>query len=189
MYDLGDVLREASPNVLSVENCPFYIYQSWDFSSCSLQYIHLNKQSTSDQVTAKRGTVRIPFLGQRKAVEFTLNCALELAVLSSVLTCSYRYIPQDFLLLFHIIVLPFPQQQVMAPQAPQPDVIGSKFELNNWCFIQSGTCCDTAAMHPPLSTLQRCTCSHWTFDPECTFKTLHKTGQSKNKMHYAIECK
>jgi len=42
----GDVLRQTSPNVLSVESSPLYIYQTWDFSCYSSHYIPVNTQST-----------------------------------------------------------------------------------------------------------------------------------------------
>jgi hypothetical protein len=37
MYDPGDLLRQSSPDIPSVEECSSYINQPWDFSCCSLQ--------------------------------------------------------------------------------------------------------------------------------------------------------
>jgi len=60
MYDPGDVLGQTPPDVLSVEEWPFYIYQIWDFSCCSSLCLPVNEQTTSDQLTANRGTFGIP---------------------------------------------------------------------------------------------------------------------------------
>jgi len=60
ILDLGDVLRQTSPDFLSVEAFPVYIYHTWNFTCRSLQCIPANKQTTSDRLTANRGTVGIP---------------------------------------------------------------------------------------------------------------------------------
>jgi len=50
----------------------------------------------------------------------------KLAVTHSILTCSSLYNLQDNPLLFVIIFLTFPQQQVMPPETLQPGVIGAE---------------------------------------------------------------
>jgi len=55
----GEVLRQPSPDVFSVEKCALYIYQKWDISYRSSRYIPANKQTTSDRLTANCGTIGI----------------------------------------------------------------------------------------------------------------------------------
>jgi len=59
--DPGYVVTQSSPDLLWVEECPFYIYQKWDISCCSSQCIPVNKETTLDRLTANRGTVAIPW--------------------------------------------------------------------------------------------------------------------------------
>ena len=60
MHDPGDVIRQTSPDILAIEECPFYIYHKWDICCRSSRWIPANKQTTSDRRTAHRGTVGIP---------------------------------------------------------------------------------------------------------------------------------
>jgi len=53
-------MGQTSPDVLSVEEWPFNIYHTSDISCCLSRCIAVKKQSTSDWLTAKRGTVGIP---------------------------------------------------------------------------------------------------------------------------------
>jgi len=60
MSDPGNVLRQTSPDVLSIEECPFYLYQHWDISCHSSRWIPVTKGTTADWLTATGGTVGIP---------------------------------------------------------------------------------------------------------------------------------
>jgi len=60
MYGSGDVFRESSPDILSVEEFPCEDYHACDFSCRSLRCIPANKDTTSAQLTANHGTVGIP---------------------------------------------------------------------------------------------------------------------------------
>jgi len=115
MSDPGNVMSQTSPAILSVEECPFYIYQTRDFSCRSPQSISVNKPTTLVKPTANRGANGIPCNLQLYAAGFILNRTCMLAVTHSILTCRYLYIPQDFPVLFIIIFLTISQQQVMAP--------------------------------------------------------------------------
>jgi len=73
IWDPGDVLRQTSPDVLSVEGFPLYIYQTWDFTCRSLQCSTANRQTTSDRLTANRGTIGIPCNLKPSAVRYILS--------------------------------------------------------------------------------------------------------------------
>jgi len=60
MKDPGDVLRQTSPDVFSIEECPFCVYQIWDIICRSSRCIHVNKQTTSDRLTANGRAIGIP---------------------------------------------------------------------------------------------------------------------------------
>jgi len=60
MLDPVDVLRQTSPDILSVEDCPLYIYQTRDFSCRSWKCSPLNIPTISDRLTAIRRNIRIP---------------------------------------------------------------------------------------------------------------------------------
>jgi len=45
-----------------------------------------------------------------------------------------------------------------------------RIEQNNSRFIQYATRWDPTTMHTPLSSPQRCKCSHWRYDPGCKVK-------------------
>jgi len=53
-------MRQTSPDVPSVEECPFYICQTLVISCTSSRYIPANTQSWSDRLTAHRGSFGIP---------------------------------------------------------------------------------------------------------------------------------
>jgi len=56
----GDVKWQTSPDILSAEEFPCYIYQTWDISCRSSRYIPANIQTTSPRLAANHGTVGIP---------------------------------------------------------------------------------------------------------------------------------
>jgi len=51
MYDPGNVLRQTSPDVLSFEEWPGYINETWDIRCHSSRCIPVNTQTTSDRLT------------------------------------------------------------------------------------------------------------------------------------------
>jgi len=60
IQDLGNLLRQTLPYVLFVEECLFYINQTWDSSCHSPWCIPVNKSSTLDRLTINHGTIPIP---------------------------------------------------------------------------------------------------------------------------------
>jgi len=58
MQDRRDVFRQISSNIVSIEESHFHNYQTSDFRCLSPQCIPVNKQTTSDQLTANGGMVR-----------------------------------------------------------------------------------------------------------------------------------
>jgi len=124
MRDPGDVLRLISPDILSFEECPFYIYHTWHFSCCISRWIAANRQTTSDRPNANRGTVGIP-CSYTQLDSAWIKCARWLSLIQFWLIATL-YNLQDFLLLFVIIFLTLPQQQVMATKTDQPGEIGSE---------------------------------------------------------------
>jgi hypothetical protein len=76
----------------------------------------------------------------------SLNWTHRLAVTHSVLTYCELYNHQDIALCFVIIFLNFPQQQVKAPQTPQPGPIGSR-----WSWMAGAS-----SSAPPGATQMQC---------------------------------
>jgi len=114
----------------------------------------------------------------------------KLPINSSGLPTSFHYlVPQDFPLWFIIIISSLPQQQIMAPQAPQRVDSGTESRRTTAISIRT----------PPAETqLQRrhhlvhldaasATTAHMTLDAQ--WKIVHKTWSSKNKTQHAIGCK
>jgi len=188
MWDPGDVLRQTSPDVLFVKECPFYIYQRSDFSHSSPQYIHVNKQATSDWLTANRGTMGIPSNLVLYAAGFSLNRTCKLAVTESILSCRDLYIPQDFPLLFVIIFLTFSQRQIMAPQAPQLCAIG--FESSRMTGALSNAPPAETQLQYRHQLVRRDTAIAATknMTQYARLKTVRETEQSKNMKQHAIGC-
>jgi len=105
MYDPGDYMRHTSPDVISVEECPFYILPTWDFGCLADPFIPVNKQTTSVRLTANCRTVWNPCNLQLHAARLILSKTCKFAITHSILTWSYLYIRQDFPLLFVITFL------------------------------------------------------------------------------------
>jgi len=176
------------PDVPSDEECPFYIIETGNFRCPSPQYIHENKQPTSDRLTVNWGTLGIPSNLQLYVAGSTLNGTCKSAVPSSILTSRYLYIPQDFPLLFVIIFLTFPQQQITAPQPPQSGAIGSE-----------SSCTTGTLSNSPSAEIQQ-QCSHLyvhcnaaieatkNIPQDAHLKMVHKTGLRKNMKQHAIGC-
>jgi len=60
LWDPGDVFRRTSSDVLSIEECPFYIHQKCIITCHSSLCNADNKQTRSDRLSAHPGTVGIP---------------------------------------------------------------------------------------------------------------------------------
>jgi hypothetical protein len=60
MEDTRNDIRQTSPDVLSIQECPYYIYETWNFSCCLLYCVPVNKQTTLDCLSANHRTIRIP---------------------------------------------------------------------------------------------------------------------------------
>jgi len=101
------VLRQTSPDLLSIEECPSDILQTLDFSCCSPLFNPVNDQTTWGWLTASPGTVRNPCNLQLYAVGFVLSRKCKLAITHYILTWCWLYIPQDFPFCFMIIYLFF----------------------------------------------------------------------------------
>jgi len=182
-------LRQTSPQDLSVKQCSFDNDQTSDFGHRLPHNIPVNKPTTSDLLTANDGTVGIPCNLQLYPAGFRLNRKCKFAVDHSILTWRYLYIPQNFPLLFVIIFLTLPQQQVKAPHVPQPPAIESK---------SSRTTGDSSNA-PPAETQQQCShhqivdhiaanASTENMTRDSHLKTVYKTGQSKNRKLHPMGC-
>jgi len=60
MYYHGDSLRQTSADVLSLEHCPIYSWQSCNFSCRTPQFIPVNKQTTTDWHIVHLGLWKTP---------------------------------------------------------------------------------------------------------------------------------
>ena len=102
MSDPGYVLRQTSPDDLSIEEFAFYIYQSQDVSCHLLQCIPAKKLTIiiGPIYCKSRDRWNHPQLG------CIMSRTCKLTVIHSFVTCSLLYIPQDFPL-FIIIFLIF----------------------------------------------------------------------------------
>jgi hypothetical protein len=180
IQDPGDVLKQTSPDVLSVEECPFSIYQTSDFSHHSLQCIFVNIQTTANRLTANRRTMGIRCKLQQYAAGLSLNRTCKLAVTHFVLTGKYRYITQGFPHLFVIIFLTFPQLQVTAPPEPQPGAIGSK---SRWMTGTSSDAPPAGTQLPLRHQIAQCDAAIEATEKmtqNTNLKTVRKTRPSKN---------
>ena len=86
MYYPGDYLRPTSADDLSLEQYPIYIWQSCDFGCLTAQFIHGNKQTTSDRLIAHLGAVGNPCNLQLYPAGVMLCIMNMLAATCSILT-------------------------------------------------------------------------------------------------------
>ena len=84
--------------------------------------------------------------------------------------------------------LTFPQQQVVAPQAPHPGAIGSESSRTTGTSSNAQPaetqlqCRDQSVNHDtPIAATENMT-------QDAILKTVSNTGQSKNKKQHAIGC-
>jgi len=86
MYYPADNLRSTLADVLSLEQCPIYSWQSCDFSCRKPQFILVNRQKSSDWLIAHLGAVGNPCNFQLYAAGFILSITNMLVADYSVLT-------------------------------------------------------------------------------------------------------
>jgi len=103
----GYFVRQTSPDVLSCDEFPVYIWQSLDFGCHTPRVTPVSTQTSSDRLTANRGTVGNPCNLQPNAAGFILSRICKLAATESLLTWSRLCIPQDIPLHFVIIFLSY----------------------------------------------------------------------------------
>jgi len=163
-------MRQTSPEVFSVEQCAFHIYQTWVFSCRSAKCSPGNKQTPSDRLTANCWTIGKLSNLQRYTVGFVFSRACKLAVTHSILTWSKLYILQDFPLLFVIILLSCSKTASNNSTKTSARYNWIQIEPNNTCFIQWATLWDTGGTQSPDSRPQRWPCSQPKLYPGCTFK-------------------
>jgi len=177
------VLRHTSPDDLSIEEFPFYIYQTRDISCRSLQCIPANKQTNIIRPTYCKSLDHWNHL----QLGCILNRTCKLTVIHSFVTCSLLYIPQDFPL-FVIIFLTFPQQQVMAPQTPQLGVIQS--ELSRTTGTSSNAPLAETQLQRRHQIVHRDAAIAATENmaQDAHLKKVRKTGRSNNRQQHAIGC-
>jgi hypothetical protein len=128
-----------------------------------------NKQTSSDRLTANRGTVGITSNLQRYAAGCILSRTCKLTVIHSLVTCSLLYIPQDFPL-FVIIFLTFSTTASHGSTNTSARFESIRIEPNGGRFIQCSPGRDTIATQTPVSPPRRCNCSHRKYGPGRTFK-------------------
>jgi len=83
-----DYLRHTATDILSLEQCPNYISQSWDFGCCTPQCISVHKQTTSAQPIAHSGTMANPCKLHPYIAGFILGITYKLAAIYSIPTWS-----------------------------------------------------------------------------------------------------
>ena len=118
-----------------------------------------NKQTSSDRLTANRGTVGITSNLQRYAVGCNLSRTCKLTVIHSLVTYSLLYIPQDFPL-FVIILLTFSTTASHGSTNTSARCDTIRIKPNDRCFNQCAPGWDKAAMQTAVSPPQRCNCCH-----------------------------
>ena len=109
-YYNGDYLIQISKDNLSPKECPIHIRLSWDFYCHTPQLIPVYKHTISDWLLAHCGTVEYSCNLQPCAVWFILSIMNKWVATCSILTWSSLYIPQDFPLLFIIMLVSYSTQ-------------------------------------------------------------------------------
>ena len=119
---------------------------------------------------------------------FGLNWTCKLAVTRSIMTCSWLYNLQDFPLVFVIIFLTIPPQQVMAPGILQPGAIEAEL---SWTTGGSNNA-------PPSETQQQlrhqlvhrdaAIVATENMTQDAHLRIVRQTGSSKNTKQHAIRC-
>jgi len=190
MYDPGYVLRQTSPDDLSAAEFRFYIYQTRDISCRSLRCIPAHKQTYKHHRTDL-----LQFAGRLDSLP---TCSDTQQDVSWVERASWQsFIPlwpvdyYIFLRTFHFSLSsssPFPQQQDMAPQTPQPGGIQSE---------SSRTAGASSNAHLAETQLQRrhqlvhrdaAIAATENMGPDAHLSKARNTGRSNNRQQHAIGC-
>jgi len=88
MYYPRAYLGQTSADILSLEQCPIYIWQSCDFGFCTPQCIVENNQATSHWCIAHHGAVGNPCNVKLCTAGFILTIPNMLAATYSILPCG-----------------------------------------------------------------------------------------------------
>jgi len=162
-------MKQTSPDVLSIEEYRFHIYQTWDISCHLLQCIPANKHTASNRLTAYRRTVEITFNLQLYSSGKNLSRMWKLTVIHSIVTCGLIDIPQDFPL-FVIIFFTFSTTASHGSTNTSARCDWIRIKPNDGRFLERTPGCDTAATtQTPVTPPRRCNCSHWKYGPGRTF--------------------
>jgi len=118
----------------------------------------------------------------------SLNWWCKLAVPRSILTCSWLYNLQDFPLLFVIIFLTIPPQQVMAPENLEPGAIEAKLSRTTGASNNAPPS-ETQPQHShQLVQHAAANVATENMTQDKHLKILRKSESSKHKKQWAIRC-
>jgi len=184
----GDVLRQSSPDVLSLEAFPVHISQLSDFGCLTPQFTLVTKQTTSDQLSANCWTVETPpTCSHTQQDSSCVECASWLLLIPFWLEADYIILNSSHFLLLSSSS-PIPHQQMMATPTPHPGESGSELSRSTGASshaLPAGTqqqCRQHLVHHDAANTAAK----HITQDAH--FEFVHKTRMSKNTTQDAIGC-
>jgi len=184
------VLRQTSPDDLSIAEFPFYIYQTCDISCRSLQCIPAHKQTNKHHRTDL-----LQIAGQLESLP---TCSDTQQDVSWVERASWQsFIPlwpvdyYIFLRNFHFSLSsssPFPQQQVMAPQTLQPGGIQSESRRTAGASSNAPLAETQLQRRHQLVHRDAAIAATETMAQDSHLKKVHKTRRSNNRQQHAIGC-
>jgi len=190
MWDPCYVLRHTSPDDLSVIEFPFYIYQTQDISCRSLQYIPANKQTNKHH--------RTDLLQIAWPLESPATSSDRQQDIPWVERASWQsFIPlwpgayYIFLRTVHFSwssSSPFPQQQVVAPQTPQPDVIQSESSRTTGASSNEPLAETQQQRRHQLVHYDAAIAATKNMAQDAHLKIVRKTGRSNNRQQHEIGC-
>jgi len=130
--------------------------------------LQTHKHTSSDRLTANRGTVVTTCNLEQYAAGCILSRTCKLTVIHSLVTCSLLYIPQNFPL-FVIIFLTFSTTASHGSTKTSVRCDSTWIEPNNGRFIQCPPGRGTAAMQTPFTPPWRSNRRHRKYSAGCTF--------------------
>jgi len=157
-----------------------YILHPRDFSYCSPLFIPVIIQTTLDWHTANCSTIGNACHLLVYAVGSIFSEMCMLAVSNSIVTWWWPYISQDFSLSFVIIIYTSSMTGNRGSTTNSGSCNPIHFKLTGWHCIQCTTCWVTAPTQTTFCPLRCCPCSHWKYNPGCSFKMIGKTTCSMN---------
>jgi len=184
----GDYLRQTSAVILSLEECPLYIWHCRDFSCDTPQFVLGNEPTTLDGLIADRVMVGNPCNSLSYAAGFMLSIMYKLAATYCILTWRSLYIPQDLPLHFVIIFLSLSTPANHRYTTTSAGWWRIRSKPINWRFIWYFTPWPTAGMQTPVSPPQCYQWSHQNMTKDAHFNIVRKTGSSKNTKLHASWC-